>query len=124
MSATSTDDLAGLGAGEVVITGWIEYETGQRATALTAFDAMSGASLEEDGCLEYSVTADRRNPDRIRILEHWIDREALQRHFAMPHMAEFREQTAGLVTTDRDLQRCYLAERGPMPRSADLLRGA
>lgn len=115
---------AGAGSGEIVIAGWISYQPGDRDAALAAFDAMAAASLREHGCLAYSVTADRADPTRVRIIEHWSDAEALQRHFTMDHMATFREQTGALVPVDRDLQRMFLAERGPMPRSADLVRGA
>jgi len=52
--------------------------------------AMQSATLEEDGCEDYTFSVELADPGAIRITERWSSREALQAHFATPHMATFQ----------------------------------
>lgn len=55
-----------------------------------AIIAMQDATLEEQGCEDYTFSVELANPGAIRITERWASKEALQAHFATPHMATFQ----------------------------------
>ena len=46
-------------------------------------------SRSEPGCLLHSVHRDVEDPLRLVFVEHWADREALQRHFEVPASLAF-----------------------------------
>ncbi|MDC7337896.1 putative quinol monooxygenase [Streptomyces lydicus] len=58
---------------------------GQEDRLRTALEAMIEPSLEEPGCLAYSLYADPNRPARMVIVEEWADQEALREHFATAH---------------------------------------
>jgi len=64
--------------------------------AREAIAAMVDASNAEEGCIEYTFTADVLDPSSMHIVEKWKDADALAAHFAAPHMAAFGEAIAGL----------------------------
>ncbi|UJP11234.1 antibiotic biosynthesis monooxygenase [Microbacterium sp. KUDC0406] len=47
--------------------------------------AMIEPSLAEEGCLAYHPYVDSTRSDRMLIVEEWIDAEALEYHFSLPH---------------------------------------
>ena len=57
-----------------------------RETILT----MQAATLEEEGCEDYSFSVELANPGALRITERWTSQEALSAHFQTPHMATFQ----------------------------------
>lgn len=61
-------------------------------TALhSAISAMETASRAEAGCGDYTFSVELNDPNTLRITEQWQSVEALQQHFATPHMAEFQK---------------------------------
>jgi len=56
---------------------------------------MERATLGEAGCRDYVFCREIADPNRLRILEVWDSMDALQTHFATPHMAAFRKAMAG-----------------------------
>lgn len=57
-----------------------------RETILT----MQTATLEEEGCEDYSFSVELANPGAMRITERWASQAALSAHFQTPHMATFQ----------------------------------
>lgn len=51
---------------------------------------MVDASRSEAGCIEYGYAFDLFDETLLRITEYWVDREALEKHFATPHMQAWR----------------------------------
>jgi quinol monooxygenase YgiN len=68
------------------------------------------ASRAEAGCAAYDYAFDLIEPDLMRVRELWTDEQALQRHFATPHMAAFLKDLRGLRPTAVTVK-CY--ELGP-----------
>ena len=64
------------------------------------------ASRAEPGCVSYDYATDLLEPSLVRIVERWKDWQALNDHFATPHMAGFvqalRELKPASVTV-----KCY-----------------
>lgn len=88
----------------LLIVGTIRLPADRIAAARPAMTAMVAASRAEDGCLDYAYAFDLIDPGLIRVTELWRDRAALDRHFAAPHLAEWRATWAALGIGDRDLR--------------------
>jgi quinol monooxygenase YgiN len=58
---------------------------GRRDEVRDALVAMIEPSLAEPGCLAYCPYLDAVDPERIILVERWVDRAALDDHFATPH---------------------------------------
>ncbi len=78
----------------IVVNGVIQssIEDIQALTQVVA--TMEEASRAESGCVDYTFSVELSDPTVIRITEQWESLEALQAHFAMPHMADFQQAMA------------------------------
>ena len=74
----------------IVVNARIEATPETVAALKDAILAMQSATLEEQGCEDYTFSVELANPGAIRITERWDSKEALQAHFATPHMATFQ----------------------------------
>lgn len=114
----SEGDVAGstLRAGlmQVIVAGWIDWAPEHRDIALKCFQQATEPTLAEPGCLDYTMTADPVNPERIHVFERWTDAESLREHLAAPHIKTFGEQTASLTKLGRSLHRYRVHGAEPM----------
>ncbi|MGW0499533.1 putative quinol monooxygenase [Streptomyces sp. NPDC003007] len=102
-------------AEELIVSGWMDYEPGDRDTVLAALVELGRRTREEEpGCLDYAMTADPDDERRIRVYEHWTSRQALDEHFATPHIKDFRTAVAGLVRVGVSLTAHTVAASQPM----------
>tara|TARA_R110000823_G_scaffold210224_5_gene340497 strand:- start:38295 stop:38594 length:300 start_codon:yes stop_codon:yes gene_type:complete len=74
----------------IVVNGIVKSTHADIAALTHAITAMETASRAEPGCLDYTFSVELSDPEVIRITEKWASLEALQAHFATPHMAEFQ----------------------------------
>jgi quinol monooxygenase YgiN len=62
----------------IIVAGSIHIKPGQRQ----AFLDLAGSAVEEaraaEGCLDFAVSADVADPDRVNIFERWQSVEALE----------------------------------------------
>ena len=79
--------------------------------ARAAFTAMIETSREEEGCISYSYAVDVLDPNKLIIVEKWVDEAALDYHFSTPHMATFQKALGGLDVTITELAK-YQADDG------------
>ncbi len=98
----------------LIIAGTISIDPNRRAELLDAVQWMVDASRAEAGCREYVFTADPADPSIVRLFELWDSEEALAEHFASDHMATWREQSAGLGITGRDLTKFTVESASPL----------
>ena len=89
----------------IVVTGVIEIDAEHVWPATTAAAKMIKASRAEEGCIEYCFYVDITETRRFRVYEEWESEEALQAHFATPHMAEFREALKSFRILDRKIMK-------------------
>ena len=75
----------------LIVTARIAADAATIDALTPAIAAMEAASRAEDGCEDYTFCRELTDPNTIRIIERWASVEALQAHFATPHMATFRE---------------------------------
>ena len=100
--------------GEVIVAGWMDFDPGDRETALRAFADVVAASREEPGCVDYAFTPDPDVPGRIRVFEHWTSDAALTEHLTLPHVQSLRVAIAGLTRTGRRMTHHTVAVSRPM----------
>ena len=98
----------------VIVEGTARIDESDWPAALAAMTPMIEASRAEEGCVEYAYSRDLLDPNLLRIIERWKDREALAYHFSTPHMATFRSALTALKPKDLSV-RMYEAEPEALP---------
>jgi quinol monooxygenase YgiN len=98
----------------LVIAGAIRIDPSNRDAAVEAAIEMMEATRKESGCISYTFSADLADPGAFRIFEEWESQEALDAHFAAPHMAKFQKQVGGLGVREMKVQRYEIASVGPL----------
>ena len=62
----------------IIVAGSIRIKPGQRDVFLLLSSAAVAQARAADGCLDFAVSADIVDPDRVNILERWQSVEALE----------------------------------------------
>lgn len=68
------------------------------------FRAYLQPSRGEDGCLQYHMLRDARDPTLFTFFEVWQSREHLAVHSALPYMREFHARRMEYLRRDFDVQ--------------------
>lgn len=87
----------------IIVAGSVRVDPAKREAARGIMEKTILASRGEDGCIDYAYAVDVLDPGLVRVWEVWRDREALQRHFQMPHLVEWRAAWPTFGITDRKL---------------------
>ena len=98
----------------IVIAGSVRIKAEARAAAVRAALAMAEATRREAGCCAYRFSSDLADPMVVYIHEEWESAEALERHFATPHMAEFRGRLPELVAGPAAIMRYEVTSAAAM----------
>ena len=61
----------------IIIAGYTLTDAGGRDAAVRSFGAMLERARKQDGCLDFSISADVLNPERTNLFELWRDQESL-----------------------------------------------
>jgi len=88
----------------LLIIGTVRLPAGNLDIARPVKKRMVDASRSEPGCVEYVYAEDVFDPGLIHVKEIWTDQSALDRHFAISHIAEWRAAWPELGIGDRDLR--------------------
>lgn len=88
----------------LLIIGTIRLPANNLDAARPAMKRMADTSRSEAGCVEYVYAEDVFERGLIHVKEMWTDQAALDRHFATPHIAEWRAAWPALGIGDRDLR--------------------
>ncbi|GGV30983.1 antibiotic biosynthesis monooxygenase [Actinomadura cremea] len=78
---------------------------GQEQRLRDELDAMIAPSLAEEGCLGYQPYADPTRPDRMIIVEEWVDTAALDFHFSLPHFKRIAQVLEEILAEPFTLRR-------------------
>ena len=100
----------------LVITAVVQSSAADIEALKDALAEMETASRAEEGCQDYTFLQELSNPDVLRINARWESMEALQKHFATPHMAKFNEAMAAHPPKSMDLAINELGEARELPR--------
>lgn len=97
----------------LLIVGTVRLPAHSMEAARPIMKRMAEASRLEQGCLEYGYAEDVFVPGLIHVKEMWIDQDALDRHFAAAHLAEWRASWPSLGITNRNLHVYEVGESRP-----------
>lgn len=98
----------------LVIAGEIEIDPNEREAAAAAALRMMAETRKEAGCISYSLSGDLAQSGLFRIFEEWESQQALDAHFASPHMATFQAAVGGLGVKRMKIQRYEVSAVGPL----------
>ena len=76
----------------------------------TAAAAQIAASRAESGCIDYTYAIDVLDPQIMRILERWESWDALDTHFAQPHMDAWRNALKDVKFLERVIRANEVSE--------------
>jgi len=82
----------------LLVIGRVRCEPERREELVAACERMQEASRLEEGCIRYGFFAAVEDPLAFVAVEEWVDRKALDRHFAEPHLRDFAERLLELVS--------------------------
>ncbi len=99
----------------LIVAGTFTVDAAHRDEMLTAVRPMVEATRAEAGCQAYVFSPDIDDPELVHLYELWDDQAALDAHFASDHMAAWREVSAGLPITGRDVAKYIISEVGTLP---------
>jgi quinol monooxygenase YgiN len=81
----------------IIVSGSVRIRPDARDDAVRAARTMVEATRAETGCRAYRFSFDMSDPTLVYIYEEWDSAEALERHFATPHMAAFQQALPSLL---------------------------
>ncbi|RKS87476.1 quinol monooxygenase YgiN [Orbus hercynius] len=61
------------------------------------FKQLVAASRQEEGCLQYDLHQDIKDPHTYIFIETWQSKQAIERHNAQSHFKQFAKFTEGKV---------------------------
>ena len=82
----------------ILVIGRVRCEADRREELIELAKTMQERSRLEDGCIRYGFFAAVEDPLSFIAVEEWADREALDRHFGEPHLAEFARGLGEVVS--------------------------
>ncbi|HEY0630113.1 MAG TPA: antibiotic biosynthesis monooxygenase [Sphingomicrobium sp.] len=88
----------------IIIAGYTRTEAGSRDAAVETFREMVECARAHDGCLDFSISADVVDPERVNPFERWRDQAALNswRKVAKgPRGIKLREAHVNLYRTEK-----------------------
>jgi quinol monooxygenase YgiN len=88
----------------IVVIGRVRTDPDRRTQLIDLGQRVAEASREEEGCLGYRLYEDTETPDAFVFIEEWADEEALQRHFATDHIAQFMAAFPATLIASPDVQ--------------------
>jgi quinol monooxygenase YgiN len=62
----------------IIVSGWLRVAPGERAAYLDGCVPVIAAARAADGCLDFQLSADPIEPDRINVFEHWTSAAAVE----------------------------------------------
>ena len=98
----------------IVIAGRIVVDPAKQDAAIPAAQEMMEETLKETGCAAYVFSADLTESGVFHIFEEWDGQEALDAHFASPHMAKFRNTVGALGVKEMTISRYDVSKKGPL----------
>ena len=98
----------------LVIGGPIRLDAARREEAIAAAKEVMEATRKEPGCISYTFSADLEDPGCFMIFEEWETQEALEAHFATPHMASFSAKFGALGLKGMNVQKYEVSSVGPV----------
>jgi quinol monooxygenase YgiN len=100
----------------LLVIGRVNCSAENRDELVALLEQMQQTSRREDGCLRYGFFAAVEDPLSFVAVEEWADRDALDRHFAQPHLHEFTRGLLALVSQTPEVAIHEVVDTKPFPR--------
>jgi quinol monooxygenase YgiN len=88
----------------IVVVGRVRTDASRREALIRVGQAVAAASREEAGCVSYRLYEDTETENDFVFVEEWVSDEALQQHFATPHIDEFMQEAADTLVAPPDVK--------------------
>ncbi len=88
----------------IVTVGRVKTDPEKRADLIRIAQTVARASRAEKGCSSYRIYQDTELENEFVFVEEWESEEALQRHFATPHIAEFMRAIPTVIVAAPDVR--------------------
>jgi quinol monooxygenase YgiN len=88
----------------IVVVGRVSTDPDKREALIRIGQTVAAASRAEAGCIGYRLYGDTELEDEFVFIEEWESDEALQRHFATPHISEFMQAIPETVIAPPDVK--------------------
>ena len=98
----------------IVIAGTIRIDTAKESEAIAASVEMMKETHKEAGCISYVFSRDLTEAGAFRIFEEWESQEALDLHFAAPHMAAFQKAMGGFGVKEMVVKKYEVSSVAPL----------
>jgi quinol monooxygenase YgiN len=102
----------------ILVIGRVRCDPARREELVALLRKMQDDSRREEGCLRYGFFTAVEDPNSFVAVEEWADREALDRHFAQPHLREFARRLVELVDSAPEVAIHEVAGTSPFPGSS------
>lgn len=56
---------------KIIVSGWLRVDEAERDRYLAGCHEVIDAARSSDGCIDFHLSADPIEPDRINVFEHW-----------------------------------------------------
>jgi quinol monooxygenase YgiN len=99
----------------ILVVGRVRSPAEKRDALVALMEKMQDESRREKGCIRYGFFAAVEDPLGFIAVEEWADREALDRHFAEPHLLEFASGLLELVSERPEVAIHEVAETSAFP---------
>ena len=99
----------------LLVIGRVRCGAENRDELIELCKTMQDNSRREDGCLRYGFFQAVEDPLSFVAVEEWADREALDRHFAQPHLQEFSRGLLERVSEPPEVAIHEIADTKPFP---------
>ena len=99
----------------LLVIGRVQCSAENRDEIVALCEEMQENSRREEGCLRYGFFAAVEDPLSFVAVEEWADREALDRHFAEPHLREFTGRLLELISGQPEIAIHEVADTKPFP---------
>ena len=99
----------------LLVIGRVKCDPANRDQLIAQLRRMQDDSRREEGCLRYGFFSAVEDEDSFIAVEEWEDREALDRHFAQPHLQEFARQLGELVSERPEVAIHDVSDTSPFP---------
>jgi quinol monooxygenase YgiN len=99
----------------LLVIGRVSSKAEQRDQLVALLTEMQDNSRREDGCLRYGFFAAVEDPLSFVAVEEWADREALDRHFAQPHLQQFAQGLLELISERPEVAIHEVTDTKPFP---------
>lgn len=103
----------------LIVVGRVRCGPENRDALVAVLEEMQTASRREDGCIRYGFFSAVEDPLSFVAVEEWADREALDAHFAQPHLQTFVNRLLELVSERPEVAIHEINETKPFPGSAN-----